>query len=164
MSEDFFARHKALLDKAVEAIHTRGYWSPFPEIPSPKTYGETANDDGKKAFEALLNTRFPLDQPATVGETGSERSPFGIDLGINFPVSSRLDEIQPRVITSIVSSGAWMLRVYSILCRQKSGRTRGGPPVGLKCVYFVPCSASFFANWNQPARSVLFRTWICPLL
>jgi hypothetical protein len=30
----------------------RGYWTPFPETPSPKVYGETANDDGKKAFVA----------------------------------------------------------------------------------------------------------------
>lgn len=96
MSEDFFARHKALLDKAVEAIHTRWYWSPFPEIPSPKTYGETANDDGKKAFEALLNKRFPLEQPEVVGETGSELSPFGIDLGVKYPKAD-LDQLLAAV-------------------------------------------------------------------
>ncbi len=81
MSEDFFSRHKALLDQAVEAIQTRGYWSAFSEMPSPKTYGETANEDGKKAFEALLNKPLALDQAGTVGQTGSERSPFGMTLG-----------------------------------------------------------------------------------
>ncbi len=85
MPQDFFARHKALLDKAVEAIHSRGYWSAFSEMPSPKAYGETANDDGKRAFENLLNKPFPIDQPGTAGETGSERSPFGIDLGVKYP-------------------------------------------------------------------------------
>ena len=30
----------------------RGYWSPFAESPSPRHYGETANDDGRAAFEA----------------------------------------------------------------------------------------------------------------
>jgi phenylacetic acid degradation protein paaN len=85
MSEDFFGRHKPLLDKAVEAVQTRGYWSAFAEMPSPKAYGDTANDDGKKRFEAFLNKRFELDQPGTVGETGSERSPFGIELGIKYP-------------------------------------------------------------------------------
>ena len=72
MQESLFARHKTLLDKAVEAIHTRGYWTPFSEMPSPKAYGDTANDDGKKAFEEPLNKPFPLDQPGTVGQTGSE--------------------------------------------------------------------------------------------
>ena len=82
---DFFTRHKPLLDKAVEAIQTRGYWSPFAEMPSPKAYGETANEDGKKAFEELLNKPFKLNQPGTVGQTGNERSPFGMDLGITYP-------------------------------------------------------------------------------
>jgi phenylacetic acid degradation protein paaN len=92
MSEDLFARHKPMLDKAVEAIQTRGYWSPFPEMPSPKAYGETANDEGKEAFENLLNKRFPLDQPGTVGETGSERSPFAFDLAVKYPKPD-LDEL-----------------------------------------------------------------------
>lgn len=85
MSDNFFSRHKALLDQAVETIHKRGYWSPFSEMPSPKAYGETANDDGKKAFEALLNKPFALDQPGTVGQSGSERSPFGIAMGATYP-------------------------------------------------------------------------------
>lgn len=92
MSEDLFAQHKPILDKAVEAIQTRGYWSPFAEMPSPKAYGETANDDGKKVFDSLLNKRFPLDQPGTAGETGSERSPFGFELGVKYPKPD-LDEL-----------------------------------------------------------------------
>jgi phenylacetic acid degradation protein paaN len=92
MSEDLFARHKPMLDKAVEAIQTRGYWSPFAEMPSPKAYGETANDEGKNGFENLLNKRFPLDQPGTAGETGSEQSPFGFELGVKYPKPD-LDEL-----------------------------------------------------------------------
>jgi phenylacetic acid degradation protein paaN len=83
--QDFFNQHKSLLDKAVEAIETRGYWSPFSEMPSPKAYGDTANEDGKKAFEELLNKPFPLHQPGTMGQTGRERSPFGMDLGVTYP-------------------------------------------------------------------------------
>jgi hypothetical protein len=60
---NLFSGHKALLEQPVEAIYTRGYWTPFTEMPSPKVYGETANDDGKKAFEALLKKPFPLNQP-----------------------------------------------------------------------------------------------------
>ncbi len=81
----FFEQHSELLNKALEAIHTRGYWSPFPESPSPRVYGETAADDGKKAFEALLNQPFPLDLPGTTGQIGHEISPFGIELGVSYP-------------------------------------------------------------------------------
>lgn len=96
MPEDFFTRHRPLLDKAVEAIQTRGYWSPFSEMPSPKAYGEMANDDGKKSFEGLLNKPFPLDQPGTVGQTGSEHSPFGIELGVTYPKTD-VDMLLPAV-------------------------------------------------------------------
>ena len=81
----FFEQHSELLNKALEAIHTRGYWSPFPESPSPRVYGETAADDGKKAFEALLNKPFHLNLPGTTGQIGHEVSPFGIDLGVTYP-------------------------------------------------------------------------------
>ncbi len=85
MSDRFFAPHKELLERATEAIQKREYWSPFSEAPSAKAYGETANDDGKKAFEARLHKPFALDQPGTIGQVGSESSPFGIDLGITYP-------------------------------------------------------------------------------
>jgi len=80
-----FERHRALLERAVQAIHERSYWSAFPESPSPKAYGEGAAEAGKAAFDALLGKRFPLTQPATTGEVGGERSPFGIDLGVSYP-------------------------------------------------------------------------------
>ena len=51
---DFFSAHRSRLDEAVEATRTRGYYSAFPESPSPKVYGETAAADGMAAFEALL--------------------------------------------------------------------------------------------------------------
>jgi len=69
----------------VDAIANRGYWTPFPESPSPKNYGEGAADAGKTAFDKLANQRFPLTQPATIGQVGAERSPYGIKLGITYP-------------------------------------------------------------------------------
>src|SRR5437899_826461 len=92
MPHVFFDRHQALLDQAVQAIATRGYWSPFPEGPSPKAYGETANDDGKAAFEARLNKPFALTQAATVGQAGKEVSPYGFALGITYP-KPELDQL-----------------------------------------------------------------------
>ncbi|QEZ43512.1 phenylacetic acid degradation protein PaaN [Cupriavidus oxalaticus] len=85
MSHPFFERHQALLEQATQAIATRGYWSPFAEMPSPKVYGETANADGKAAFDARLNQPFALSQPGTVGQAGKEVSPYGPELGITYP-------------------------------------------------------------------------------
>ncbi|MBB3013004.1 phenylacetic acid degradation protein PaaN [Cupriavidus alkaliphilus] len=85
MSHPFFERHQALLEQATQAIATRGYWSPFAEMPSPRVYGETANADGKAAFEARLNRPFALSQPGTVGQAGKEVSPYGPELGVTYP-------------------------------------------------------------------------------
>ena len=85
MSHPFFEKHRATLDRALDAIADRGYWTPFPESPSPKNYGEGAADAGKAAFHRLANQRFPLTQSATIGQVGAERSPYGITLGITYP-------------------------------------------------------------------------------
>ncbi len=65
-------------------------------MPSPKIYGETANDLGKQAFEARLNQAFPLAQPGTIGQIGQEVSPYGIELGITYP-NANLDVLFPAV-------------------------------------------------------------------
>jgi len=80
-----FERHRATLDRALQAIAERGYWSPYPESASPKAYGEGSAEAGKAAFDALLNKPFPLEQPGTVGTVGGETSPYGVKLGITYP-------------------------------------------------------------------------------
>ncbi|WP_438394449.1 phenylacetic acid degradation protein PaaN [Caballeronia sp. DA-9] len=85
MTHPLFTKHEATLDQALAAIATRGYWSPFSEMPSPKVYGETANSDGEAAFKAHLNRPFELDQPFSGETVGNERSPFGFELGIRYP-------------------------------------------------------------------------------
>lgn len=88
---ELFERHQALLEQAVAAIATRGYWSPFSESPSPRVYGETAADDGKAAFDARLNKPFKIDQAgintgvAPAAAPGHEISPFGPALGVTYP-------------------------------------------------------------------------------
>ena len=37
MTHPLFEKHQALLEHALEAIARRGYWTPFPGMPSPKT-------------------------------------------------------------------------------------------------------------------------------
>ncbi|TCK41760.1 phenylacetic acid degradation protein paaN [Paraburkholderia sp. BL8N3] len=85
MTHPLFTKHQATLDKALAAIETRGYWSPFAEMPSPKVYGETASSEGEAAFKSHLNRTFELDQPSTGETVGSELSPFGIALGVRYP-------------------------------------------------------------------------------
>src|SRR6185312_13509502 len=87
MAHPLFSKHQATLDQALATIEGRGYWSPFVEMPSPKAYGETANDAGKAAFEALIGKPFPLDQPNDGTSVGHEVSPFGPDLNIRYPHS-----------------------------------------------------------------------------
>ncbi|MGF6766290.1 phenylacetic acid degradation protein paaN [Paraburkholderia sp. GAS33] len=85
MTHPLFSKHEDTLQKALAAIETRGYWSPFVEMPSPKVYGESANADGEVAFKAHLNQAFKLDQPTTGETVGAEISPFGFPLGIRYP-------------------------------------------------------------------------------
>ncbi len=85
MTHPLFTKHEATLQQGLAAIESRGYWSPFSEMPSPKVYGETANADGETAFKAHLGKTFDLDQPSTGETVGKERSPFGIVLDIRYP-------------------------------------------------------------------------------
>ncbi|MEV0229547.1 phenylacetic acid degradation protein PaaN [Nonomuraea sp. NPDC050786] len=80
-----FEQHRETLEKALSAIAERGYWSAFPESPSPRVYGEGTAERGKEAFESCLGKPFPLDQPGTGSWIGAERSPYGIDLGVTYP-------------------------------------------------------------------------------
>jgi phenylacetic acid degradation protein paaN len=78
-------RHRPLLDQALEAIHSRGYFSAYPESPSPRVYGETAAADGKAAFDAWLGGDFPLRTPGAEGTVATEKSPFGLPLDVRYP-------------------------------------------------------------------------------
>ncbi|PRY01673.1 phenylacetic acid degradation protein PaaN [Allonocardiopsis opalescens] len=82
---DFHAVHRELLERAVAAVRERAYFSAYPESPSPRVYGETAAAEGKAAFERLLGGPFPLDQPGERGRVATERSPYGIELGVSYP-------------------------------------------------------------------------------
>jgi len=85
VSTDFFTQHRDVLDQALEAIATRGYWSPFPESASPRVYGETANDEGRAAFDAYQGKDFPLALDGATGTVNSETSPYGFKLDIRYP-------------------------------------------------------------------------------
>lgn len=86
MSPSLFEKHKAQLELATAALATRGYWSAFAEMPSPKSYGETAAEAGKQAFEAHLGKAFELNQPGQTGVHAGEQSPYGTKLDVRYPV------------------------------------------------------------------------------
>ena len=92
----FFEKHQETLNKAIEASRTREYWTAYPEMPSPKVYGETANKDGETAFKSYLNKTFEIDQPGSDGTVGAEKSPYGFDLGITYPKAD-IDKLVPVV-------------------------------------------------------------------
>jgi phenylacetic acid degradation protein paaN len=86
-ASEFHAAHRATLEAALSAAGTRGYWTAYPESPSPRIYGEAAKAEGTAAFEALLDTPFELDQPTTGGRVGAEVSPYGRALGVTYPAA-----------------------------------------------------------------------------
>ncbi|HZJ94512.1 MAG TPA: phenylacetic acid degradation protein PaaN [Thiopseudomonas sp.] len=77
-----FERHKALLDRAVEAIHTREFWTPYSE--SLRSYPEELVKSAPEDFKKLCNQHFVLEGPASTKKVVGERSPYGFDLGISY--------------------------------------------------------------------------------
>lgn len=79
-------RHRETLNAAVQANAERLFHAHWPEPPSGKIYGETANAGGEAAFKAQLNAAFTgLVQKATDGQVGEETSPYGFNLGVTYP-------------------------------------------------------------------------------
>ncbi len=55
-----FKKHKNTLDKALEEIKNRGFWSPYFEIPSSKVYGAGKKEESIKNFKEQLNNKFEI--------------------------------------------------------------------------------------------------------
>ncbi len=84
-------RHRELLDRAMQAIRERTYWSAYPE--HPKAYGGEAMPAAETAFQALLGQPFELDTPGSTDTVGGERSPYGMELGITYPHVTDVDAL-----------------------------------------------------------------------
>jgi len=81
-----FERHRAVLDKAIDACKQRYSWTAYPESPSSKIHGKEIPVQGKAAFDGLLGKPFTMDMPGTIGQVGEEISPFTeTPLGITYP-------------------------------------------------------------------------------
>jgi len=99
----FFTRHETVLNQALAAAQARGYWSPFSEMPSPRMYGETANDDAKSAFEAQRGQAFTGLNAGAQTVAASELSPFDGALGISYPKTS----VQSLIASSTEAWKTW---------------------------------------------------------
>jgi phenylacetic acid degradation protein paaN len=81
-----YTRHEGTLQEAISAIHSRKFYAKYPEPPSPKIYGETAAEEGQKAYQAQLGKSYTLLQDANIEIKGSEDSPYTLEpLGISYP-------------------------------------------------------------------------------
>ncbi len=96
-----FNSHRALIDKAVSALHQRTFFAAFPEHPSPAVYGETADAEGQQKFKSHLGKKFEeLLQSGTPEWKGSEESPYLQEpLGILYPTYP-VDELAGRAVKS----------------------------------------------------------------
>ncbi len=103
MTHPLFEKHRATLEGALAAIQTRGFWSAYPEQPSPKIYGDTAHDEGKAAALGHAGRRFELDQPGQKDWIASEHSPYGVPLEVQYPAC----EPQALIDAGLAAMPAW---------------------------------------------------------
>ena len=89
-------QHKAILDRAVKANHERVFYAQYPEHPSPKIYGETADKEGREWFQGMAGKKFTeLKQADTAGWVGDEESPYLQEkLNISYPTISAAEYIE----------------------------------------------------------------------
>ncbi|UII24443.1 phenylacetic acid degradation protein PaaN [Fulvivirga maritima] len=86
---ELFNKYKNLLETAIKAVHERTFFAAFPEHPSPKIYGETADEEGLQNYESHLGKQFDeLLQEGATSWSGSEESPYLKEsLNITYPVT-----------------------------------------------------------------------------
>lgn len=79
---ELFERHQPLIDRAVDALHSREYWSPYSE--NMKKYAEDKVKSARSDFDALCGQPFKLDSVKPAQSITGERSPYGFDLGVSY--------------------------------------------------------------------------------
>jgi len=99
---DLHAAHQATLDAAMKANAERTFHAHWPEAPSGKIYGETANDEALARFQSQLNSRFDRLGQAEAW-LGEETSPYGFALGITYPAI----DVDTLVARASAAQTAW---------------------------------------------------------
>jgi phenylacetic acid degradation protein paaN len=83
----YFQQHQDTIIQAVEALHKRTFYAQYPEYPSPKIYGDTADADGRAKFQNSMGKKFSeLLQEHPSSWIGQEESPYMQEpLNIQYP-------------------------------------------------------------------------------
>lgn len=83
-----FEKHSKTLNEAIEALKTRGYYTPYPE--NPKAYDAEADAKAKAYISAVMNTNFgELNQGEPSEWIGTEISPYlQMGIGVKYPSAS----------------------------------------------------------------------------
>lgn len=99
---DLRAAHKGTLEAAIKANAERTFHAHWPEAPSGKIYGETANEEALARFQSQLNSRFDRlgDSETWIGE---EVSPYGFSLGVTYPAA----DVESLVSRASAAQTAW---------------------------------------------------------
>lgn len=99
---DLRTAHEGTLEAAIKANAERTFHAHWPEAPSGKIYGETANDEALTRFQSQLNSRFDRlgDSDSWIGE---EVSPYGFSLGISYPAF----DVEALVSRASAAQTAW---------------------------------------------------------
>jgi phenylacetic acid degradation protein paaN len=99
-----FRTHAPMIDAATRAVFSRAFHAQWPEAPSGKIYGETAQADGEAAFRAHVGSPFAETGQVADRWVGAEASPYGFELGITYPYA------EPAAIVARAAAArtAWM--------------------------------------------------------
>jgi phenylacetic acid degradation protein paaN len=85
--DDLVARHLPDLREAIDAARSRRFHSRYPERMTDASYGDDPVAAGEAAFDELQRRGLRLDQPSTGERVPGERSPYGLQLGVDYPAS-----------------------------------------------------------------------------
>lgn len=100
---ELIEQHSSTIAAASAANRSRQFYAHWPEAPSGKIYGETANADGLAEFQGYLNKPFDgLNQSGAEKSCGLEQSPFGFPLGVEYPAFDA-DTLVQRARTAQIS-------------------------------------------------------------
>ncbi|MBA2423028.1 MAG: phenylacetic acid degradation protein PaaN [Chitinophagales bacterium] len=97
-----FEKHKLLVDNAIRAIHDRGYYAAYAEL--PKAYPEDSLAKASGGYNNYLSNKFELPaQGAPLGWAGEEVSPYTQEpLDVRYPIY-KTDDVIERAGTAFYS-------------------------------------------------------------
>ena len=84
-TSSLFEKHDNIVNSALTALHTRCYFTPYPE--NPKAYNEDGDSKGKNFISSVMNNNFgELHQGNANAWIGEEISPYlQLGIGVKYP-------------------------------------------------------------------------------